>query len=125
MEHDPLQDARQALAAGQLAEAVVSAWTAVRPAVLAQDAHVIREARDLAEEIATRTTGATRIDAEQLAAYCAACIVEPRETIPSSWSMKSLFRRSTTKKCPDCAESIQSEALVCRFCGYRYPGPST
>ena len=28
----------------------------------------------------------------------------------------------STKTCPDCRAKIPSDAVVCRYCSYRYPG---
>jgi hypothetical protein len=33
------------------------------------------------------------------------------------------LRRQAHKPCPDCAETVKSEAKVCRFCGYRFADP--
>jgi hypothetical protein len=98
----------------------------VLPAVLAEDSVLLTQGIAFAEQLAAATTGGTQQEAEQLASYCAACILEPRDAAPSSWSWKGMFSRRRPperRKCPDCAEQIAVEARVCRFCGYRLDGP--
>lgn len=120
MTTDPLDDARTALARGRTSVAVRLAWNDVRSAVLAQDESTITAGMHLAEEIAAASDGRTRKQAEQLAAYCSACIREPQEPVGSTWALARLVTWGRRRRpCPDCAEQIPVDARVCRYCGYR------
>ncbi len=126
MTSDHLAQARAAFDDGRAMRAIDLAWKAVRPAVMAQDSERIGDTQRFAEQVAAATDGTPHDKAEQLAAYCGACLLEPRDYPGLPWAFSRFFRRSTrsTKRCPDCAESILADARVCRFCGYRYPDPS-
>lgn len=127
MTSDPLADARTALANGKHGQAVRLAWNDVRTAVLAQDVDTITAGRHLAEEIAAASDGRARTEAEQLAAYCTGCLLEPQEPVGSLWALGRLtaWGRRRRRPCPDCAELIAVDARVCRYCGHRLAPPPT
>jgi hypothetical protein len=41
--------------------------------------------------------------------------------LPMSIFLKRTANNITTKKCSQCAEVVQKEALVCRYCHYKFP----
>ncbi len=74
-----LTDAREALAAGALAHAGVSAWRAAAAAASIGDEQALEDVLALAETLVERTAGGDRDEAERLRRYAEACLEDAQQ----------------------------------------------
>jgi hypothetical protein len=124
---DSLQQAREALAAGNLKRALRHAWDAGSAAARAEDEDGLRAVIAVAGAIAGQAEGKIRADAEMLHRYCATCLADYEAGIQRRSPMAALFGlrpKRAVKRCPECAETVLAAARVCRYCGYRFEPPA-
>lgn len=122
-----LRRSRTELERGRLGPAVRAAWTAGNAATSLGDETALGRVVAIAREIADRSEGRHRREAEQLLAYCGVSIDQLASGMRPPSSLDRLLGRGwahpkgqQTKRCPDCAEQVKAEARICRFCGHRF-----
>jgi uncharacterized protein UPF0547 len=102
-------------------------WAAAIAGARSRSASQLGEARTLARELRELGEGRDREDARGLAVYCDAALNQiesgVRERSPLMRMLARQPRDVAMKVCPDCAESVQPAARICRYCGYEFAPP--
>jgi hypothetical protein len=123
----PLERAREALAQGDPSAAVRYGWAAAIAGARGRKAEDLAGTRALAVELRDGGEGRVQEDARGLAIYCDSALNQiesgVRERSPLMRMLSREPRTDPLKVCPDCAESVQAAARVCRFCGYEFAPP--
>jgi len=118
-----LDDARAEWARGRGRRAINLAWGAVNRAMDHGDDEILRDAADLARDIASKEDGSVAREAQRLADYCEACLAGAGNGTQSEGLLGLITGWRRKRKCPDCAEPISREARVCPHCGFRLAPP--
>ena len=128
----PLERAHEALERGDLRDAIKQGWPAAIAAARSRSASELAAVRALGVAVRDRSDGRDHDDARGLAVYCDTALNQIESGIRERSPLMRMLSRQpkdvAMKVCPDCAESVQPAARICRFCGHEFeprPSPST
>lgn len=104
-------------------------WAAAIAGARSRNAADLEAVRALGVDVRTQAEGREQDAARGLAVYCETALTQietgVRERSPLMRMLSRQPRDVAMKICPDCAESVQPAARICRFCGYEFAPRST